>query len=102
MPTGSMPTTPGPRRSRPEQRAALLIPAPQGGGRRTRVLSAIQRREPFGLCDIVKRIGIEEWIERLGRPCYGSKRVARRPAFDLADIFDHQRVTKLLAQRNTP
>ncbi len=91
MLTGFMPTTPGPRRWRRE-----VI------GTRSRNLRAVQSRKPFGFGKIIRRIGIEEWIERLGRPARRRNPITRGPAINLVDVLDRERVAKFLAQRNSP
>ena len=62
----------------------------------------VQRRQAFGLGDILDRISVEERIERLGRPIHRRERVARGPAVDLAEVLDDQRVTlrRRLAQQS--
>ncbi len=57
----------------------------------------IQRRQPIGFRDVLNRVGIEEGIERRGRPGHGGEAIACRPAVDPSDVFDHQRVAQLVA-----
>ena len=65
-------------------------------------LPAIQRRQPFGGGDVVDGVGVEERIERLGRPGYGGELITGGPAVDPPDILLHQRVAKLIAQADAP
>ena len=60
--------------------------------------TAVQRRQPLRLGNVVHGVGIEERIERRGRPCHRGQPIARGPAVDLPDVLDHQRVTQLFAQ----
>ena len=52
--------------------------------------AVVDRRKPFRLGEIVERVGVEERIERFGRPCDGRKPVARGPLVDLAEAFDDE------------
>jgi hypothetical protein len=57
----------------------------------------IQRSQPVSLRNVLNRVGIEEGIERRGRPGDGGQAIACRPAIDPSDVFDHQRVAQLVA-----
>ena len=69
---------------------------------RARELAAIRRREPFRLGDVVHGVGVEEWIERRGRPGHGGEPESRGPAVDLPDVLDNKCVAKLFAQGDAP
>ena len=62
----------------------------------------VQLRQSLRLGEVIHGVGVEERIERLGRPCHGREPVARGPAADLSDIFHHQSVAQLLAQADAP
>src|ERR1700722_11409138 len=65
-------------------------------------LAPVQLRQSLRLGEVIDGVGVEERIERLGRPCHGGEPVARGPAVDLSDIFHHQRVAQLVAQGHAP
>jgi 2-polyprenyl-6-methoxyphenol hydroxylase-like FAD-dependent oxidoreductase len=62
----------------------------------------VERREPLGLGDVLDRVGVEERIERLGRPRHRRERIACGPAVDLAQVLDDQGVAQFVAQGNAP
>src|SRR5436190_7763579 len=59
-------------------------------------LIPIQLRQPLRLGDVIHGVGIEERIKRRSRPRHGREAVARGPAVDLSDVFDHQCAAKFL------
>src|SRR5256885_7370836 len=63
-------------------------------------LIPIQRRQPLRLGDVAHGVGVEERIEWRSWPRHRREVVARGPAVDLSDVFDHQCVAKFLPQRN--
>src|SRR5437879_12148600 len=65
-------------------------------------LIPIQLRQPLRLGDVIHGVGIEERIEWRGWPRHRCEAVARGPAIDLSDVFDHQCVEKSLPLRNAP
>ena len=66
-----------------------------GGMKET--LPSVKYSQPFGFGEIVRRVGVEERIERLVWPCDGRKTVTRGEAVDLSEVFVDERVAKLLA-----
>jgi len=64
---------------------------------RARGSAAVQRRQPLGFRDVIHRVGVEERIERRGRPGYGGESESRGPAVDLPDVLDDKRVAELFA-----
>lgn len=56
----------------------------------------------LGLGEVLRAVGIEEGIVRLGRPHGLGNAVARRPAVDLAHVLDHQRVPEIGRKRHRP
>lgn len=56
----------------------------------------------LGLGEIVDSVGVEERIQRFGRPSDGRNPVAPGPAFYLTEAFDDQSLPQLLAQRDVP
>src|SRR5204863_7273119 len=53
-------------------------------------LIPIQLRQPLRLGDVIHGVGIAARIKRRSRPRHGREAVARGPAVDLSDVFDHQ------------
>src|SRR5580700_8984995 len=62
----------------------------------------VQRRQSLRRRDIVHGVGVEERIELIYWPFHGGETIARGPAVDLPDVFDHQRAAKLFAQCDGP
>ena len=52
------------------------------------------RREPLGFSEIVDGVGVEERIERLGRPTRRSRPGSAGPGFHLAQAFDDKRLAQ--------
>ena len=62
----------------------------------------VEAGEPLSRGDVVRRVGVEERVERLGRPGRMRDAVARRPAVDLAHVLGDERVPEIGPQRDRP
>lgn len=60
------------------------------------------RSKPLRLGEIISGVGVEERIERLGRPADGRDPVASSPVVNLAEAFDSKGLAQRLAQGYTP
>src|SRR3954468_4536877 len=63
-------------------------PRPRKG--KTALDLPIGGHQTLRLFDVLRRIGVEEWIDRLGCPISMSDAVTGRPAVDFPHIFDNE------------
>ena len=75
------------------------LPAVLGAGGLDFLRSCRELRRPL---DILRRVHVEERIDRLGRPVGERDAVARGPHLDLAQVLDRDGVAQILAQRDLP
>ena len=71
--------------------------------RRCRELSrTFKRRQPLSLGEILNGVGVEERIDRFGRPGDRRDAVAPGPTCNLAETFDNEGLAQRVAQRDLP
>src|SRR3954469_15748807 len=64
--------------------------------------AALLRRDALGVRGVLRRVDVEERVNRLVRPVGHRDAVSRGPRLDLAQILDCECVAQILAQRQRP
>lgn len=62
----------------------------------------VKLHEPLSFGEILKGVGVEEGIERFGRPGDRRNPVAPGPGFDLTDTFVDEGLAQRVAQPDLP